>query len=147
MTERKELSMAAVASISHNLAFTVIFPLLLYSYASSPAGLNISVTLVLLSLSLCSLIQLQKDLKNFFFLRQNHRATSRAWRSSFAVRCRACVSSLAFTTTVRLYCTYYLEMLSFPSEMGKAIPVKVAQFNQSLFLFSDQKGQGFLSAF
>lgn len=149
MTEQKELSMAAVASISHNLAFTVIFPLLLYSHASSPAGLNISVRLVLLSLSLLLSFKCKKTWRIFFFffLRQNHRATSRARRSSFAVRCGACVSSLAFTTTIRLYCVYYLEMLSFPSEMGKAIPVKVAQFNQSLFLFSDQKGQGFLSAF
>lgn len=52
MTEQMELGMAAVASTSHNFAFTVIFPLLLYSHVSSLAGLNISVTLVLLSLSL-----------------------------------------------------------------------------------------------
>lgn len=65
MTEQMELSMAAVATTSHNLAFTVIFPLFLYSHVSSPAGLNISVTLVLLSLSLLLSFKCKKP-EDFF---------------------------------------------------------------------------------
>ena len=75
MTEQMELSMAAAASAAHNLAFTVIFPLLLYSYVSSLTGLSICVTTVLLSLSLLLSFKCKK---NEDILRKKHRASSRA---------------------------------------------------------------------
>lgn len=100
---------------------------------------HINVTLVLLSLSLLLSPKSPQNGRFFIFWKQKYRAISRPWRNSFAVRCNVCMSSLAFNTTISLYCVYYLEMLSFPCRREKAITVEMAQ---PLFLFFSSKRTG-----